>query len=142
MSEEQLQYGFRKKPKDSPNSRPIPNVPEEKLFAVDRTIVELNAPKHHHRHEEEDHEDEEEHEEEEEEHSDAFPGHLHYSDIGYLPAKNSDGKFIVQKSASKIAEEDEEDEQPVSECCGFRHGKIVKKESEEEESCADEGSHW
>lgn len=139
MSEEQLQYGFRQQPKDLPSIKPCPNVPEEKLFAVDRTIVELNPPPKHRK---DKHDDDKEGEEEDEEHEEKKDErhsyrHLHYSDIGYFPAKCTDGKFVVQKPPPcELSVETK----PKFGCSGFRPGKIVTESEAEEDD--DDGQRW
>lgn len=45
IPEEKLQYGFWKLPKDIPSYKILHNIPEEKLYTVDRQIVELKHPR-------------------------------------------------------------------------------------------------
>lgn len=45
VPEEKLQFGFRKKPEDGMFKKVLKNIPEERLFGVEREIVELKLPK-------------------------------------------------------------------------------------------------
>lgn len=125
MPEERLQYGFRTRPKNAEKTKTVPDIPEEKLQAVDKAVVELQLSKRRESFEEEELEEEEVEEEEE----DFTPNRLGYSDIGYLPAKHKEPRFTVQRY-----------EQPKSSChqnnlpqarpgnCGFRPGNVIIQE--------------
>lgn len=91
VPEERLQYGFRTRPKNAQKSKVVPDIPEEKLQAVDKAVVELQLRKKN-----DEFEEELDEEEEEEIIEEATPNRLAYSDIGYLPAKQKEPRFTVQ----------------------------------------------
>lgn len=45
VEEDKISYGFKKVPADQPRVKIIKNVPEEKLWALDGSIIELKKPK-------------------------------------------------------------------------------------------------
>lgn len=138
VPEEKLQYGFRKPPKNLPHIKHFPNIDEGKLFAVDRTVVELKPSA---RVQEE--EEIEEEEEEEQQTNDIAPGHLGYSDIGYYPSKCNCPKFTTVHYNEHV-EKPCKDPLPLPEigCCGFRPGKIVQETEEEQIYDSEDGNFF
>lgn len=59
MPEDQLAYGFKKKPLDQQTIKNYPDIPEEKLYNVNPQIIEFKKPSFNSEEEEEDEDDEE-----------------------------------------------------------------------------------
>lgn len=51
VPEKQVQYGQLKDPIDNPRRKCYRNVPEHRLYAIDKTVVELKRPAHRNSHE-------------------------------------------------------------------------------------------
>lgn len=45
VDEDNLSYGFKKAPVDQPRVKIVKNIPEEKLWAIERSVIELKKPK-------------------------------------------------------------------------------------------------
>lgn len=44
VDEDEISYGFKKIPVDQPRRKIVKNIPEEKLWAIDRSVIELKKP--------------------------------------------------------------------------------------------------
>lgn len=122
MPEEKLQYGFRKVPVYQPNVKKVVAIPEEKLWTCDQQILELKPATAAIEASEEELVSEEEEQIEE-------PNYLGYTDIGFLPAKNRDAKFIVRRieNEPEAACADPLPKQELGDC-GFQLGEIVNQD--------------
>lgn len=45
VDEDKISYGFKKVPVDQPRRKIVKNIPEEKLWAIDRSVIELKKAK-------------------------------------------------------------------------------------------------
>lgn len=119
VPESKLQYGFRTLPKDEPNIKKYREVPEERLWNSDKTVIEL---KHVKREEEEIEEIDEEEEEEVNE-----PSKLSYSDIGFKNAKPKCCDFIEHRHEPEQEKCKDHTPPPQSCGCGFIPGNLIEK---------------
>lgn len=130
VPEERLQYGFRTRPKNAEKTKIVPDIPEEKLQAVDKAVVELQLTKLRNNFEEEE-ELEEELEEEEVVVEDFRANRLGYSDIGYLPAKHKEPRFATHNCGGRRPTPSCQQQLPRPEPpgnCGFRPGSVIIEE--------------
>lgn len=128
VPEERLQYGFRKLPQHQPHQKHFPNIAEERLQAVDRTIVELKAVRSRSA---DDDEEEAEFDADDEEIDESVgeqsPGHLGLEDIGYLPARSHEPRFEKQRcSHTHPVHQPCHDPRPLPAVgdCGFERGQV------------------
>ena len=135
MPEEQLQFGFRKLPKNQPEVKEFANIAEERLYAVDGKVIELKPTKTIIEEEEE-----EELLEEEEEEFPVSQRYLGYSDIGYFPEKNRDAKFVLQSYNAPIHHCVDTPHLPPPGNCGFVRGEVETVEPVHRRGC-DCGCH-
>lgn len=126
VPEERLQYGFRKLPQHQPHKQIFPNIAEERLQAVDRTIVELKAVRGGRSDDDEEELDVDE--EEIDESVDQAPSHLGLADIGYFPTRSYEPRFEKQQcSHSQSAHQPCQDSRPLPAIgdCGFERGQVI-----------------
>lgn len=129
MPEERLQYGFRRTPTNQQVRKHFPNIAEERLQAVDRTVVELKAVR---RDQFEEQSDEEElFEDDAADTVDNAPSHLGLGDIGYGPARSHEPRFEARRCDHAAVQASCNDPQPAEAIgnCGFRRGELVLEAS-------------
>lgn len=134
VPEEKLSYGFKKAPANAENIKPVPNIPEEKLYTFDSKVVELKEiPCNKHKPEEDEVEEEEE-EEANEDKPNCGLGYLNYNQMGYFPQKYVDPQFAVTQFETTVEADKPCSDEPVHEIgnCGYKPGRILNHAKNDE----------
>lgn len=135
VPEEKLAFGFKKAPTNAENIKPVPNIPEEKLYTFDAKVVELkDIPCRKPKKEEEEIEEEEEEEAQDDSKPNCGLGYLNYNQMGYVVQKHADPVFAVRQIAEPEENEAPCSQDPIQEIgsCGYKPGKILQHANNEE----------
>lgn len=125
VPEEKLSFGFKTVPTNAESIKPVPNIPEEKLYTFDAKVVELkDIPCRKPKSEEEIEEEEEEEEIDDGSRPNCGLGYLNYNQMGYVVQKEINPSFVVSRVAEAVV-----NEPAIQEIgsCGYQPGRILQQ---------------